>query len=114
MEGQDQGPRLRAVPALQLTVTSHGTGKRISFASSSEKGNPKILLLGFEGAFGSNFERSAIPFSLITGCKLNCFHKRVKLITQLNLWVLYFFRSTANEHLLPYNNNVIFCSMFFL
>ena len=50
----------RAVPPLKLTVTSHGTGTITSWASSSEKGSPKILLLGTLNPFGSNWERSAI------------------------------------------------------
>src|SRR3954453_20509126 len=70
---------LLAVPAVQLTVTSHGTGNNISFASSSVKGNPKILLFGFEGALGSNFDRSVILGHKIKGCKLKRFDNRRKV-----------------------------------
>jgi hypothetical protein len=49
-----------AVPTLYETVTSQGTGNNTSADSSSENGNPKILLDFNPTEFGSKPERSFI------------------------------------------------------
>jgi hypothetical protein len=50
------------VPEDPLTVTSQGTGKMISRASSSEKGSPKMVFFGLLAMFESKWDRSVMIY----------------------------------------------------